>query len=208
MILAILVAAVGAPVVYFSLDKIILKDNDGITVTDDSDSEFKYAWAQEFTLLAGQKATIIFSGSYTDITTHLKIFTKAEYDRQVEAGGVPGSVGGLDFVEVYVDYDDTSPDSNEGQTRSVVTNDPVESHFLEFAGSTDGGAFLDYIPGTYVVIVYGSNAGTSETIIFDITVKVDFPGRVISYFMVIGGISLIAVIALIFCFQWIRRMVR
>ena len=80
MILAILVAAVGAPVVYFTLDKIILKDQDGITVTDDSDSEFQYAWSQEFTLLANQKVTIIFTGSYTNITSNLKIFTKSEYD--------------------------------------------------------------------------------------------------------------------------------
>ncbi|MFX0100710.1 MAG: hypothetical protein ACFFCS_14135 [Candidatus Hodarchaeota archaeon] len=209
MILGIILAAVGAPVCYLTMDKFILAQGT-IHNTQDSDASFQFAYNVQVDLYWHEKVTIIFSGDYDNITSSLRIYTKAEFDRQWNVNtSDPGSETGLPFIVTNTDYD-TWPDASEAyESSSVTCGTGTNRYLIEFSGETDGSDYLRYIEGTYVIVVYGDNSEAGrEDIQFDITVKKDGPGRLISNILILAGICLVLICALALAIQWINKTVR
>ncbi|MFX0025542.1 MAG: hypothetical protein ACFE8M_03945 [Candidatus Hermodarchaeota archaeon] len=203
LIIGIALIIIG-PILGFTLDQMTVTDQKPGVITETSDTEIQSAFASEFTIGRNQKATIVFGVYYSDITANLKILTKYEYDAEYTANSNPNGVTGEYFITTTfrlgqnpsVSRQNVIAISNQGET------------YLEFTGSATATPYFISIPGTYVVIVYGDNAGPDPEVYFNILVKVDGPGGFLNTLFITIGIIVLVCYALFLAYKYLNKMRR
>ncbi|MFX0018821.1 MAG: hypothetical protein ACFFBT_18270 [Promethearchaeota archaeon] len=195
---------ITGPILGFALDEITVADQKPATITETSDTEIQSAYACEFTIGRNQKATIVLGVYYSDITANLKILTKYDYDVAYAANSNPNGLTGEYFITTTFRL---------GQFPSTLRQNVIAisnqgEGYLEFTGSATATPYFISIPGTYVVIVYGDNAGVETDVPFNILVKVDGPGAFLSTLFITIGIIVLVCYALFLAYKYLNKMRR
>jgi hypothetical protein len=198
---------IAAPILGFFLDKLILYSAAPVTPPTQETSNTDIADAYNFpvSLAKNQKLVIEFSIYYPDVSATLKILGKGAYEAAVAINANPNGITGENFI--YSEFTwGQSPSSSTASTSSrSITEDGY--WYIEFAGTTSG----DYLvsrPGDYVVVVYGTNGGSSTEVAFNITIKTDGPGEFLQYLLLAMGIIILVVFALYFSYSYLNKLRR
>ena len=171
-----IILIIAAPILGFFLDKLILYSAAPVTppIQETSDTDIANAYNFPVSLAKNQKLVVEFSIYYPDVSATLKILGKGAYEAAVATNANPNGITGENFV--YSEFTwGQSPSSSTVSTNSRNINEDGY-WYIEFAGTTSG----DYLvsrPGDYVVVVYGTNSGSSTDVTFNITIKTDGPGE-------------------------------
>lgn len=202
-----IILIIAAPILGFFLDKLILYNAAPVTpsIQETSDTDIADAYNFPVNLAKNQKLVIEFSIYYPDVSATLKILGKGAYDAAVATNANPNGITGESFV--YSEFTwGQSPSSSTSSTNSRTINEDGY-WYVEFAGTTSG----DYLvsrPGDYVVVVYGTNSGSSTDVTFNITIKTDGPGEFLQYLFLAIGIIILVVFALYFSYSYLNKLRR
>ncbi len=201
IVLGVLLIAVAGPVFRGYLTSITMFSQAGIPITEESTSGIGKAFAYPVSIAGGQKMTIKFSASEVNCSSTLKILPKATYDANVAANSSGGSYAGNPFIYTRASHGDTYV-YNDASMETSATINQAGYWLIEFSGTAILGNYYgsDYylvsIPGTYVIVVYGTNttdASTNEGIRFNLSVESEFPGRTIAFYAELAGWAIIGI---------------
>ena len=202
-----IILIIAAPILGFFLDKLILYSAAPVTppIQETSDTDIANAYNFPVSLAKNQKLVVEFSIYYPDVSATLKILGKGAYEAAVATNANPNGITGENFV--YSEFTwGQSPSSSTVSTNSRNINEDGY-WYIEFAGTTSG----DYLvprPGDYVVVVYGTNSGSSTDVTFNITIKTDGPGEFLQYLLLAIGIIILVVFALYFSYSYLNKLRR
>jgi len=196
---------IAAPILGFLVDKFILFSAAPVPIQEDSTSGIQKSFAFPTSIAKNQKLVIEFSVYYANISATLKIIGKGTYDAAYATNASPTGISGLNFV--YSEFTwGQSPSSSTVSTNSRTINEDGY-WYIEFAGSTSG----DYLisrPGDYVVLVYGTNSGSSTQVFFNITIKADGPGEFLQNLFLAVGIIILVCYVLYFSYGYLNKLRR
>ena len=202
LVLVSVILIILGPVLGLFLNKITLVDQSYV-ISETSSADVQNATAIEFTIVKGQKVVIEFSGFTEDVTANLIILSKGTYDAAYAASTAPGSITGERFF-IYSEF--TFGETNIGNlvdSDDIRTITEVGYWYIEFAGGVDGD-LLRYIPGDYVVIVYGNNADGTN-VYFDLVIKIDGPGEILQLLFILIGIGALVAIMLLATIGYLKK---
>ncbi len=203
VLISVIIIILG-PILGFFFNKIILVNQSFVT-SETSNNDVQNATAIEFTLVKDQKAVIEFSAFTENVTANLIILSKGTYDLAYAASTAPGSITGEKYF-VYSEF--TFGDANlAGQAfADDIRTITAEGYwYIEFAGGVDGD-YLRYIPGDYVVIVYGTNSGgINLNIYFDLVIKIDGPGDILELLFILIGVGALVAIMLLATIGYLKK---
>lgn len=192
---------IAAPILRTYATSLSIYGRMGQTTTNNSATNIKEAFYQPFSLMDGQKATIRFSANFPNHSVTLKIVPQGEFEARFAANSSGGSVTGSRFVYCQPRYGSNPPTGCTGDVTSRnIAND--DAYIIEFAGWTST-TNLIYVPGNYVVLVYGTNstnASASTIVRFNIDIAIEMPGRLIARYVDIAGYALLVGFSTVFLF--------
>jgi len=157
-----IVLLIIAPILGYTMDKMVLYERKPVTISEDSEDGLKEAFAYPFSIRKDQKVTIDFSVYYANVSATLKIFGKGFYDQQFALNDTPlDLLIGQNFVYSQFVW------GQEPYSYTFSANEVSITYngywYIEFAGGASGASLISY-PGNYVLVVYGVNSGPSTTI--------------------------------------------
>jgi hypothetical protein len=171
--------------------------------TETSSSELQSAFAKSFTLTKNQKVAIKFSVFYPNITAVIKILNGYYYDAEYEANNPPTGLSGEQFI-YSTHVIGTTPSLSGGSSLQIIEQG---EYYIEFAGGRNGVNLISY-PGRYVVIVYGTNSGLVDDILFNIVINIDGPGGFLGGLFLIIGIIVVFCYALLISYYYLNKLRR
>jgi hypothetical protein len=199
---------IAAPILGFFLDKLILYSAAPVNppIQETSNTDIADAYNYPVTLARNQKLVIEFSIYYPNISATVKILGLGAYEAAVATNANPNGITGESFVYSEFTWGQNPSSSTVSTNSRSITEDGY--WYIEFAGTTSG----DYLvsrPGDYVVVVYGTNSGSSSTdVIFNITIKADGPGEFLQYLLLAIGIIILVIFALYFSYSYLNKLRR
>ena len=202
LVLVSVILIILGPVLGLFLNKITLVDQSYV-ISETSSADVQNATAYGFTIVKGQKVVIEFSAFTENVTANLIILSKGTYDVEYAASTAPGSITGERFF-IYSEF--TFGETNIGNlvdSDDIRTITEVGYWYIEFAGGVDGD-LLRYIPGDYVVIVYGNNADGTD-VSFDLVIKIDGPGEILQLLFILIGIGALVAIMLLATIGYLKK---
>ncbi|MHA1915492.1 MAG: hypothetical protein ACW986_17595 [Promethearchaeota archaeon] len=208
--IALLIIGIGlfvaAPILGYTLDKVQVVSST-IRINEDSSSGLQKAYAIPVSIQKDQKITIGFAVNRANVTATLKIVGKGYYDQQHALNNTPGSLSGLNFIYSQFVWGQAPSTFTGSSTSRTITNNGY--WYVEFGGSTSGD-FVISIPGSYVIVVYGSNSGpSSDTIVqFNLLVKVDGPGEFLRDLFYYIGAGVIAIFVFLISYGFYKKLRR
>ena len=189
----------SGPVVGVVNEKIILLDEKGKAVHDDSMNFMNSTYALSFTLEKNQKIDVEMSVDLENMTVHIIFVEKSEYLNDLEVNGAPNSGDGLQML--YASYDDFvvgEPIVRHNDNDRILTMGSY--YYMEFMGGYTG-SVLYSIPNDYVILIWGENSwGSNSTLgehaYFNIKVIIDGPGQeaAILFYLIGGGLICVAIV--------------
>lgn len=200
-----IILLIAGPILGFFLDKITLFSAAQVTIPETSDADIQDAFAFHVGLTRNQKLAIEFSVYYPDISATIKIVGKGAYDAAYAINDDPDNLGGQSFVYSQFNWGQEPYQSTYSTTSRTINEDGY--YYIEFAGSTNG----DYLisePGDYVVVVYGTNAGSPTDVYFNVTVKMDGPGDFLQNLLLTIGIIILVCFVLYFSYGYLNKLRR
>ncbi|MEJ2296819.1 MAG: hypothetical protein P8Y23_18895 [Candidatus Lokiarchaeota archaeon] len=202
-----IILVIGAPILGFFLDKLILYSAAPETPPNQETSQTDIAESNNLhvSLAKNQKLVIEFSVYYPDVSVTLKILGKGAYDAAVATNANPNGITGENFVYSEFTWGQSPSSSTSSTSSRTITEDGY--WYIEFAGTTSG----DYLvsrPGDYEVVVYGTNSGSSTEVAFNITIKTDGPGEFLQYLLLTIGIIILVIFALYFSYSYLNKLRR
>lgn len=174
------------------------------TISEDSNADITEAYAFPFSISGSGKIHVKFSLNYANTSATIIFAARGDYNEQYAAVGGPTSVSELDFIRCLPEYGNMNL-AGQTQTVNSYTINTDGSVIIEFAGDTDGGDNLIIVPGKYVLIIYGTNTGTSTNVKFDIQIFSEIPGRQIARIAAIVGWALIAIACAVLVFNFMKK---
>jgi len=196
-----------APILGYTMDKLVKYDKTGITIDEESNNTIQEAFAYPISLSRGQKVTIEFGVYYANVSATLKILGKGFYDQQLGLNNSPSTLNGLYFV--YTQFAWGAYPSSYTYSDNARTFDFSEDgyYYIEFAGGASGD-YLISIPGSYVIVVYGENNGpASDTMVsFNLRVKIDGPGEFLEELFYYLGTGVIVVVILFLSYRHYKKL--
>lgn len=199
------VLLIAAPILGFLVDKITLFSLTPVPIQEDSSNGIQKSFAFPTSLAKNQKMVIEFSVYYANVSATLKILGKGTYDSAYATNSSPTGISGLNFVYSEFTYGQSPSSSTVAANSRTINEDGF--WYVEFAGTTSG----DYIvsrPGDYVVIVYGTNSGSSNQVLFNINIKVDGPGEFFQNLFLAVGIIILVCYVLFFSYGYLNKLRR
>ena len=193
---------ISGPILGYATDKVVIVPKKTEAIQETSDAEIQYAYNKEFSLVKNQKLVIKFSVFFPNITARLKIFNKYYYDA-LAPNTDPTGLTGEDFI--YSTYVIGQSPTTQGATSVTITEQG--ERYIEFAGSRTGTSLIS-LPGQYVVVVYGVNSGTETDVRFNIGIKKDGPGGILSTIFIIAGIIILLCYALLLSYNYLNKLRR
>jgi hypothetical protein len=181
------------PLLGVLLDKMTVYEGKPQTVSENSTSTIRDAFAHPVTLSKDQKLIIEISEFFQNSSVTIKILAKSTYDQAYNLNSNPGGITGLEFVYSEFGWGSSPAESTAGANSLSLPASGIY-FYIEFMGDRGGGwpdITLISWPGDYYVIVYGSNSGASTIAYFEITIKVDGPGEALSNFLILVGILIL-----------------
>jgi len=204
LVLVSIILIILGPILGLFLNKITLVNQSFVT-SETSNSDVQNATAIEFTLVKNQKVVIEFSAFTENVTANLIILSKGTYDLAYAASTPPGSISGEKYF-IYSEF--TFGDTNlagQASPDDIRTITAEGYWYIEFAGGVDGD-YLRYIPGDYVVIVYGTNSGgINLNIYFDLVIKIDGPGKMLETLFILIGVGLLVATMLFVTIEYLKK---
>ena len=200
LVLISIILIILGPVLGLLLNKVILV-NQSFVISDTSSSDIQNATAIEVSLSKGQKIVIEFSVSTENVSATLKILGKGTYDEEDVPSNPPGPITGKNLIYSQFAFGQTPASQTNSATSRSITNEGF--WYIEFAGDVTGD-YLISVPGDYVVIVYGSNAGGTN-VYFDLIVKIDGPGEIIGMLLTLVGIGMLVAILVIGTIGYLKK---
>jgi len=200
-----LILLVAAPILGFFLDKLLLFSAGPIPIDENSNTDIQDAFAFPVSIEKNQKLVIEFSVYYANISATVKIVGKGAYDAAYATNANPNGLTGESFVYCEFTWGQSPSTSTVASSSRSITEDGY--WYIEFAGTTSG----DYVvsrPGDYVVIVYGTNSGSSTQVLFNITIKADGPGEFLQNLFLAIGIVILACYVLYFSYSYLNKLRR
>ena len=189
----------SGPVVGVVNEKIILLDEKGKAVHDDSMNFMNSTYALSFTLEKNQKIDVEMSVDLENMTVHIIFVEKSEYLNDLEVNGAPNAGDGLQML--YASYDDFvvgEPIVRHNDNDRILTMGSY--YYMEFMGGYTG-SVLYSIPNDYVILIWGENSwGSNSTLgehaYFNIKVIIDGPGQeaAILFYLIGGGVICVAIV--------------
>ena len=189
----------SGPVVGVVNEKIILLDEKGKAVHDDSMNFMNSTYALSFTLEKNQKIDVEMSVDLENMTVHIIFVEKSEYLNDLEVNGAPNAGDGLQML--YASYDDFvvgEPIVRHNDNDRILTMGSY--YYMEFMGGYTG-SVLYSIPNDYVILIWGENSwGSNSTLgehaYFNIKVIIDGPGQeaAILFYLIGGGLICVAIV--------------
>jgi len=195
---------IAGPIIGYATDKVILVPKKAHEIPETSDDELRDAYAKEFTLTKNQKAVISFSVFTPNITARLKIFNQYYYEAEYDSNSDPTGLSGEDFI--YSTFIIGQSPSTSGATSITITEQGEV--YIEFTGARNGINLIS-LPGRYVVVVYGVNSDpANDNVYFNLGLKVDGPGGILSSIFVIAGIIILLCYALLLSYNYLNKLRR
>lgn len=189
----------SGPVVGVVNEKIILLDEKGKAVHDDSMNFMNSTYALSFTLEKNQKIDVEMSVDLENMTVHIIFVEKSEYLNDLEVNGAPNAGDGLQML--YASYDDFvvgEPIVRHNDNDRILTMGSY--YYMEFMGGYTG-SVLYSIPNDYMILIWGENSwGSNSTLgehaYFNIKVIIDGPGQeaAILFYLIGGGLICVAIV--------------
>ncbi|MFX1496155.1 MAG: hypothetical protein ACFFBH_01375 [Promethearchaeota archaeon] len=207
-IIGIILIIIG-PILGITLNKITIVSRgpeNPVVIQDSSATSIRDAYAQEVTITENQKIVIEFSAYYPNISVTLIILGKGTYDHEYALDHSP-PVSGLSFIYSQFTWGLAPQNSVNDATSLTINYDGF--WYIEFAGSVNTiYNYLTSIPGNYIIVVYGTNSGSSTDVRFDLNVKMDGPGAFLNTLFLSIGIILLAVAAILFSYSYLNKLRR
>jgi hypothetical protein len=153
--------------------------------------------------------TIEFSVNYLNVTAYLKIVGKGYYDAEYLAGTNTNNLNGEDFIYSEFTYGRSPSVYDVATSTNVVSITEDGYYYIEFAGDTTGD-FLRSVPGSYVIVVYGTNSGgpSWDNVKFDIAIRIDGPGQILELIMILIGVTILVALMLLLTFGYLKKTKR
>ena len=178
---------------------LIIVDGGQKSINMKSNSNIRDVYTNPFTLGTDQAVHILIDNEYQNVTVTLKIINKAVYDHAYVKNATPSGLSGLLF-RTYTRTIGSSPGySSTMSSLSIVWNSSITNYEIEFKGND-----WQSLPGDYYVVVYGSNYW-GPPVLFDISITVDGPGRILQEVFIIAGIIILACTALIVLNLYLKK---
>ena len=192
-----------APVIGYVTSQVVLLDRtqNPIAIRDASSNGIQEAFAFPITLMAYQKAYIEFSMALPNSTSTLKILDKDIYETNYFLNNSPIEIPGEDFLNLRGAY------LREEYPSDSATIYEQGSRYIRFSGGIYGSEIV-YMPGDYVILVYGSydQDDSKLTISFNLLVKKDGPGDFIEFFLISFGLLILICYSVIVTINYIRKI--
>ena len=188
-----------APIVNTALYSMMLVNRQGVVIDEDECTRFEGSYAYKFSLSQGQKLIIRFSVYYKNVSATLRIYGAGRYNMELsENDTAPSSVTGRYFLVSTPSYY-THPDNVGSGVTNTVTATYDDNYNIEFMGDgSNGTPNIWSEPGDYVVLVYGSNSGSTEDkdVTFNIRISADGLGSMLNTLFLVVGWFLVGLAAL------------
>jgi hypothetical protein len=192
LVIGILCVAVAGPVLTQAFSTWPAVPQSTQTVPESSDTDVVNAYTYHHQVISDNllRIQITVADAYSEV--RVRIYTEAIYNAMVTAHSDPDTVTGQYFVVSIPSYG-SSPSANR---YTSYTSNSYKSFEIDFGGDATGGTVI-FVPGTYVVVIYGANSGTSTDIQFSLQITTDIFGRVWGRFVFTAGWIIIIVCAIV-----------
>lgn len=206
----VLIIAIGlliaGPIIGFATEKVNIDTRTNHEIEELSDDEIQSAYSTNpFRLSLNQKIAIKLSVYTPNTTVHLKILDAFTFAEEYAANSDPTGLSGLNFIYSTFAWGQSPSTSTTGATSVTINDQGV--YYIEFAGARSGINLIS-IPGSYVVIVYGTNTSPETTVVFNITIKKDGPGGFLGTLFVTIGIIVLVCYALLLAYNYLNNLRR
>ena len=202
-----IVLLIIAPILGYTMDKMVLYERKPVTISEDSEDGLKEAFAYPFSIRKDQKVTIDFSVYYANVSATLKIFGKGFYDQQFALNDTPlDLLIGQNFVYSQFVWGQ-SPSTYTGSDNQRTFGYSEDGYwYIEFAGGTSGD-YLISIPGSYVIVVYGDNNGPADdtSVLFNLVIKTDGPGEFLEELFYYIGAGIFGILVLYIAYDLYKK---
>ncbi len=200
-----LIFVVLAPILGIAAARATLVDQKEITITKESNLTIQKAYNYNFSVTAGQTVVIKFSVYSENVSATLKILGKGSFDEEyVKNTTLPQDLTGRYFYWTVASWG-----GSYAYCPRYVTCSRDDFYNIEFKGDGDGSDIWSE-PGNYVIVVYGTNAGTGASDVnvkFNLTVTIDGMGPIFSTVLNIIGWTILGLVALSLILDFRKRVV-